>query len=244
MRTSLFLTALFCAQIAIANDAATPNTAAADGKVIQAAATASATVQPRPLHRHPTLFGMLVRSNDVRRSLGLQPHRVNPALTKAAMDHAKFMAATGHFSHDANGGPQNRALRHGFRSGVRENIAYGTRTIDYTFEAWVDSPGHYAAIISDTTDAGFGYAISPNGVGYFVGVYGTPPAGDEIGETEEQIFIAFEQEKKAQESAVQQASAEVPVKPEAKPEPMNEPMAKAESEAAPMAKAESEAAGN
>src|SRR5687768_4877679 len=47
-----------------------------------------AVVVEKPLHRHPTLLSMLRRNNEIRRRLGLAPHRINPALTKAAQDHA------------------------------------------------------------------------------------------------------------------------------------------------------------
>ena len=138
-----------------------------------------------PLHRHPTLLSMLRRNNEIRRRLGLMPHRINPALTKAAQDHANYMARTGDFQHYSNGGPQFRASKFGFRGFVRENIAYNYRTVEDAFSVWQGSSGHYASIVSGTDEAGFGYAIAASGAIYYVGVYGHSAEGDAKGEDEE-----------------------------------------------------------
>ncbi|HTN76498.1 MAG TPA: CAP domain-containing protein [Pirellulaceae bacterium] len=129
--------------------------------------------KPAPLHEHPTLLRMLGRNNELRRRVGLRPHRINPLLTKAAQDHAVYMARTGNFSHYSNGGPQGRASRWGFGSGVRENIAMGQSDVGSAFNSWQNSSGHWASIVSGTTDAGFGYAVDRGGRGYWVAVYGT-----------------------------------------------------------------------
>jgi hypothetical protein len=205
MKRLVSLALVLCSSVALADE------------VKPVAATIKKPAAARPLHRHPTLFGMLRRNNDVRRRLGLRPHRINPALTKAAQDHANYMAQTAQFSHYTNGGPQYRASKYGFRGGVLENIAYGTRSVNSTFDMWVGSGGHYASIVSGTTDAGFGYAIAPNGQCYWVGVYANPATGDVAGETEEQIAAALEAEKKAlaeaettKDSSVTTASATEP----------------------------------
>lgn len=155
-------------------------------------------VLQRPLHRHPTLLGMLRRNNDIRRGVGLWPHRMNPALTKAAQDHANYMARTGDFQHYSNGGPQGRAARYGFHGGVRENIAWNYQGIEGAFGAWTTSSAHYASLVSSTTDAGFGYAVGNNGSTYWVGVYANPAQGDEVGEPE---GFAEAAEAKAQKEA-------------------------------------------
>lgn len=146
---------------------------AEDSAVQPAAAQSTIVRKQRPLHEHPTLLGMLGRNNLIRGRMGLRPHRMNPALTRAAQDHANYMAATGTFSHYTNGGPQYRAQRYGFRGFVRENIAYNQGTVDGAFATWQASGPHLASIISHTTDAGFGYAVAPNGATYWVAVYGT-----------------------------------------------------------------------
>jgi hypothetical protein len=180
-------------------------------------------VKQQQLHRHPTLLGMLRRNNGVRRMVGLRPHRINPALTKAAQDHANYMAQTAQFSHYVNGGPQYRASKYGFKGGgVLENIAYGTTSIDGAFNMWQASPAHYASLASGTTEAGFGYAIGPSGQTYWVSVYGNVAPGDVRGWTEEEVLnaIAADAKRKAEEqnaahvkpadSNVQQASGTEP----------------------------------
>ncbi len=117
---------------------------------------------------------MLQRNNELRASVGLPAHRLSAELTKAAQDHAEYMARTGAFSHYVNGGPSDRAARHGYQGSVRENIAMGYATVHAAFSGWQSSGGHWASIVSGTTDAGFGYAVSPGGTPYWVGVYGYP----------------------------------------------------------------------
>src|SRR5262245_44708958 len=207
MRRLFGVAALLAASAALAED--TPmNAARATGESSQS------TQAERPLHRHPTLFGMLVRSNNLRRRVGLLPHRMNPALTTAAQDHANDKARTGQFSHYVNGGHQYRANKFGFGGAVRENIAMNGGGLDNAFAMWQGSGAHYASIVSSTTDAGFGYAVSASGTVYYVGVYGNPPAGVELGETEAEIAAYLEQEKKAADqlladkSAAEKATAE------------------------------------
>ena len=180
MRKAYLILALFSGSIALAADM--PEVKSDTEK---AAPKSEPAAQERPpLHRHPTLVAMLRRSNLIRRAVGLKPQRINPALTKAAQDHANYMATTGDFSHYTNGGYQYRAQKYGFKGGVRENIAAGFGTVDATFNTWQASGGHYASIVSDTSEAGFGYAVSPSGATYWVGVYGSPATGDEPGEEE------------------------------------------------------------
>jgi uncharacterized protein YkwD len=171
--------------------------------------SAQATQQSRPFHRQSVFLGMLRRNNDVRRRAGLFAHRLNPALTAAAQDHANYMARTGQFSHYVNGGPQYRANKYGFRGGVRENIAYGTRSIDGAFNMWVNSGAHYASIVSGTTEAGFGYAVSSSGQVYWVGMYASPARGDAVGETEDVVAEFLAKEDAAKEAQRKEAEANV-----------------------------------
>ncbi len=124
------------------------------------------------LHTHPTLQKMLGANNRLREQRGLRGHRISAKLTRAAQDHAWYMARTGVFSHHANGGLVSRGARHGYHGMMRENIASGQRSVGSAFSSWRSSGGHWASIISNTTHAGFGYAISPSGQTYWVGVYG------------------------------------------------------------------------
>ncbi|GIW91319.1 MAG: hypothetical protein KatS3mg109_1751 [Pirellulaceae bacterium] len=128
-----------------------------------------------PLHAHPTIVKMWQVNNRIRQRVGLAPHRLNPALTKAAQDHANYMARTGQFDHYVNRGPWGRARYWGYNGSVCENIAMGQGTIEGAFAAWQASSGHWANLTSNTQDAGFGYAISPNGTPFWVAVYGYAP---------------------------------------------------------------------
>lgn len=198
-RSAVWMVAMLVASFAWADDAVKP----VGGE--SAGAKAEAAKQSPPLHRHPSLFGMLVRNNNIRRRVGLRPHRMNPALTAAAQDHANYMAKTGQFDHYANLGPQGRANKYGFGGGVLENIATGGG-LDNAFAMWQGSGAHYASIVSGTTDAGFGYAIGPNGATYFVGIYGTSSSGE--AETEEQIAKILDEEKEAAKLAAEKTAAE------------------------------------
>lgn len=161
MRTFSFVAIVLSATGLVAADATVTTTA-----------SKTPAVQSPALHEHPTLVKMLERNNALRKSRGLPPHRISPALTKAAQNHAWFMARTGAFSHESNGGPMSRAQRYGYRNLVRENIAMGQTNVDHAFSSWQSSGGHWANITSSTRDAGFGYAIGPNGATYWVAVYG------------------------------------------------------------------------
>ena len=186
--------------------------------------TEAQVVVQRPLHRHPTLLSMLRRNNEIRRRLGLIPHRINPALTQAAQDHANYMARTGDFQHYSNGGPQYRAGRYGFRGFVRENIAYNYRSVEDAFSVWQGSSGHYASIVSGTDEAGFGYAIGPGGAIYYVGVYGTAPTAEERGEDEATAF-KLAAEAKAETAGDAAATEETAVDPLVVPAAAAEPVA-------------------
>jgi uncharacterized protein YkwD len=133
---------------------------------------ASTAPKSAPLHEHPTLVRMLDENNRLRASVGRSPQQMSPELTKAAQDHARYMARTGNFSHQSNGGPQGRAVRYGFQGLAGENIAMGQSTVASAFSSWRSSSGHWANITSNTTLAGFGYAIAPNGATYWVAMYG------------------------------------------------------------------------
>jgi len=134
-----------------------------------------------------TRRAMLARSNQIRTARSLKPHKENVALMAAAQDHSRYMAKNRVMSHYVNGNPASRAKQAGFAAPyVLENIAYGYAGVDTTFRVWVASSGHYANLMSNTSDAGFGWAIAIDGTPYWCAVYGTPteePTVDTTGET-------------------------------------------------------------
>ena len=125
------------------------------------------------LHKHPTLVKMWKHSNEIRARYQLHAQRISPELTKAAQDHAWYMARTGQFSHSVNGGFVARARRHKYPgSAYGEIILYGAGNIPETFNGWLNSPGHRAILLSGAREVGYGYAVDRSGRTYWVGVFG------------------------------------------------------------------------
>lgn len=147
-----------------------------------------------PLAEHPTLQDLLRQTNELRTGRGLAPLRLDARLVEAAQDHAFYMARTGDFGHDGNGGHVARALRHGYHEGVGECVAHGIRSVAGVLGiegngGWLNSPSNRAHLLSDQiVDVGFGYALSDEGHPYWVAVFGVsrdesvPPATDEAEE--------------------------------------------------------------
>ena len=90
--------------------------------------------------------------NAKRTQLGLRTFCVHPALQAAARAHSADMLAQNYFSHNSISGIDwyTRIGNFGYPGVTRsENIGWGTGsmgTADYLFNAWLGSPGHYAAI--------------------------------------------------------------------------------------------------
>lgn len=125
------------------------------------------------LHKHPTLVKMWHHSNSVRARYQLPAQRISPELTKAAQDHAWYMARTGQFSHSVNGSFVSRARRHHYMGSPHgEIILYGSTSIPDCFNGWLNSPGHRAILLSGAREVGYGYAVGTNGMAYWVGVFG------------------------------------------------------------------------
>jgi uncharacterized protein YkwD len=102
---------------------------------------------------------LLREINEVRRQHNLEALRVSKALTEAADFHSRAMAARGFFAHESADGSSfwKRVERfypsRGFRYwSAGENLAYGSPTISpgWTVQAWMNSPGHRANLLSGT----------------------------------------------------------------------------------------------
>lgn len=88
--------------------------------------------------------------NAVRTQAGLGSLRADRSLTAAAQAYAEQMARSGHVQHTgADGSTQiTRAQRAGCQTRfVGENIAWGQRSAQATFEGWLASPGHRANML-------------------------------------------------------------------------------------------------
>jgi hypothetical protein len=100
--------------------------------------------------------------NIQRISLGENSLAINSSLSTSAYLHSKDMAENGYFSHTSLDGRtfDQRIVAAGYTNwtGLAENIAYYSGPPDATtiYNMWKNSPGHYANMIGDFTDAGLG----------------------------------------------------------------------------------------
>lgn len=135
---------------------------------------------------------LLPRVNNLRASRGLPAYAPHPALTAAANNHARWMAQSGEISHTQHdgGGPRTRAIQAGFPSSwISENIYRGASALS-AWNWWLNSPIHYAGLVSPHYDKiGIGSASGARGNTYVL-VFGnstgrllhaSAQAGDQAG---------------------------------------------------------------
>ncbi len=114
---------------------------------------------------------VLELSNDFRRKNGLSALRADPALTAAARAFAAYLARTGRFAHDADGGgPGERAEAAGYAyCEVAENLSTETSVLALTperraqdaMQGWTTSPGHRRnLLLARAADTGVGASSS------------------------------------------------------------------------------------
>ena len=100
--------------------------------------------------------------NTQRIALGKNSLAINSSLSTAAYLHSKDMAENNYFSHTSPDGQTmvQRVTAAGYTdwTSLGENIAYCYGASDATtvYDMWENSPGHYANMIGDFTDAGLG----------------------------------------------------------------------------------------
>ena len=119
---------------------------------------------------------LLARVNGLRQSLGLQAYTPHSALNAAALNHATWLARTGISSHyqEDGSGPRARAPAAGYSSTwVSENFFFGLNaSIERAWNFWLNSPAHYAGLVSPYyNNIGIGSAAS-GGRKAFVLVFG------------------------------------------------------------------------
>ena len=128
---------------------------------------------------------VLELSNDFRRRNGLSALRPDPALTAAARAFAAYLARTGRFAHDADGGgPGERAQAAGYAyCEVAENLSTETSVVALTperraadaMQGWTTSPGHRRnLLLARAVDTGVGAASSPGAPQVVVQLFGQP----------------------------------------------------------------------
>lgn len=99
---------------------------------------------------------LLARVNGLRQALGLPAYSLHAALNAAAGNHAEWLARTGNFSHSQEDGtgPRTRAQNAGYSSNwVSENYYMGGSAVTETaWSFWLNSPAHYAGLVSPYYD--------------------------------------------------------------------------------------------
>lgn len=100
---------------------------------------------------------------------------ISAQLTRAAHQHANWMARNEKMSHTGDGGSSfwDRVRAAGYRGrGGGENIAAGYKTADAVMQGWMRSPGHERNILNRNWEhIGLGYAKSPKGRIYWCAVF-------------------------------------------------------------------------
>lgn len=105
----------------------------------------------------------LILTNEARAEEGLGALECDKGLMESAFLHAKDMCDHDYFSHDSIDGRDlsDRVNAAGVQwNSIGENIAYGQSNAAEVHEAWMNSPGHRANILTE----GFGRI----GIGYFL----------------------------------------------------------------------------
>lgn len=107
---------------------------------------------------------MLNQVNAVRTKAGAKPLALCAPLTTASGKYAKLMADSNYFDHVGPDGrqPWDRGTAEGYRyTEYGENIAAGQKSVDAVMTGWINSPGHYANLVSTRfTHLGVGRASS------------------------------------------------------------------------------------
>ncbi|MEM6837038.1 MAG: CAP domain-containing protein [Cyanobacteria bacterium P01_C01_bin.120] len=115
------------------------------------------------------VFELINLTNAYREQNGLPRLSLDLDLAEAAQSHSQNMASSDFFAHrdPAGQSPRDRATDAGYERGaVGENIAAGQPTPQAVFNAWLNSPGHRANILSSTwNEIGVGYYYSANDPG-------------------------------------------------------------------------------
>lgn len=121
----------------------------------------------------------VIRLTNVERSKnGLPALTQNWELSRVARYKSADMAAKGYFAHQSPtyGSPFTMMQNFGIRfSAAGENIAMGQRTPQEVVNAWMNSPGHRANILSRSySQIGVGFARNKNGTAYWTQMFIQP----------------------------------------------------------------------
>lgn len=138
----------------------TPSTSAAAG------AQGSQGLQTSPDQAAAYEAQVVALTNQQRLAHGCPALRDDPRLRAAAIGHSVDMRARDYFAHNTPGGvtPWTRIEAQGYSDPSAENIAMGQQTPQAVVDAWMNSPGHRANILSCSSKAiGVGVQFGPDG---------------------------------------------------------------------------------
>jgi uncharacterized protein YkwD len=146
--------------------------------------TYSLTTSAKPTQATSFAYRVVQLTNQYRQQNGLLPLAVNTQLSQAAQNYSKTMATQDFFDHVGLDGsmPWDRMEAAGYPyTRAAENIAAGQITPAEVVQAWIDSPGHRANILTpDLQEIGVGYFNLANDTGninynrYWTQLLGTP----------------------------------------------------------------------
>ncbi|HHZ01630.1 MAG TPA: hypothetical protein GX396_01645 [Tissierellia bacterium] len=113
--------------------------------------------------------------NIERQKAGLPTLTMDDAISNVARAKSKDMAVNNYFAHQSPtyGSAGDMLRQFGIRwSAWGENIAYGQRTPEIVVNAWMNSPGHRANILSPNfSKIGVGYVTNSNGTPYWTQIF-------------------------------------------------------------------------
>jgi uncharacterized protein YkwD len=132
----------------------------------------------------PIVQSVINLTNLYRAQAGLSPLRWNPVLSATALAHSQDMAVNDFFGHTGSNGSslfdRLRAAGYAYDT-AGENIAAGYATPEGVVQAWMQSPGHQANILSpEATELGVGFVLLDQDPGrvqsryYWTQNFGTP----------------------------------------------------------------------
>jgi uncharacterized protein YkwD len=99
--------------------------------------------------------------NAYRAANGLNPLRLDPALTVMAERQAQAMAKSGTVSHNVDGSLSARLAANGINAPIGENLGAGYMSFDEVLAGWRASAGHNANLLMSGATR-FGVAIAKN----------------------------------------------------------------------------------
>lgn len=116
---------------------------------------------------------LLVEHNQYRAAANKPPLVMDAQLTLAAQEKSALIARIQILDHHANGGYTAAATRHGYKwSLVSENLGMGYADARAACLGWRNSSGHYASMVGNYRDVGFGYTRDVSGRIWWVAIFG------------------------------------------------------------------------